>query len=179
MFNPFKLWRNYKRNTELENDARDGIYFFRIRDRFLTKVDPMIAYVKLKEHGFDVFGEDYEGVVKANPLKSKLFLKAICEVFDLTEYDPKTNTGITLMEAMRLYLSFFYYLLSLKKNVYVLREYLPSLEDRLNALYANTVGNSESIVNFSTSDSTSTSSTEPEPPVSESSTEPQESSTGQ
>ena len=171
MFNPFRLYRNYKRNKQLETDTLNGIYFFEVRGRLFTKVDPMIAYIKLKEYGFDVFGEDVEGVVKAIPSRTRAFLTAVCKTFDLTEYDPKTNTGITVCEALRLYLGFFRFITALKKNVFFLRDYLPSLEDRLRGLSANMRGNSDSTDDSSKLDSTKTSSTEPEPPVSPVSTE--------
>lgn len=172
MFNPFKLFRNYKHNKELETDTLNGIYFFEVRDRVFTKVDPMIAYIKLKEYGFDVFGEDIKGVVKAIPSRTRAFLTAICKTFDLTEYDPKTNTGITVQEALRLYLGFYWFLNALKKNVFYLHDYLPSLEDRLNALLGDTRESSDSTDDSSKSDSTSISNTAPEPQGSQSTTEP-------
>lgn len=172
MFNPFRLYRNYKHNQELETDTLNGIFFFEINGRLLTKVDPMLAYVKLKEYGFDVFGEDIEGVVKAVPSRTRAFLVAICKTFDLTEYDPKTNTGITVHEALRLYLEFFHFVTALKKNVFFLHGYLPSLEGRLNVLLGNMRENSDSTADSSKSDSTSTSSMDPEPQDSPPSTEP-------
>ena len=173
MFNPFNLYRNYKHNKELETDTLNGIFFYEIRGRLLTKVDPMIAYVKLKEHGFDVFGEEIEGVLKAIPTRTRSFLTAICQTFNLTEYDPKTNTGITVHEALRLYLSFFRFIEALKKNVFFLQGYLPSFEDRLNALSKTMRGDSDSIEDLSKSDSISTSNTAPEPQDSGPSTERQ------
>ena len=158
MFNPFRLYREYKRNRELREDILNGVFFFEVPNRILTKVDPMLAYVKLKEHGFDVFGEEFDGVLKAHPLKTKAFLTAICETFGLTEYDGTKGTGITVLEAMRLYLSFFKFLMSLKKNVFFLQEYLPSLEDRLNVLSNFTRKSSDSPQTSSPLDSTSTSS---------------------
>ena len=175
MFNPFRLYRNYKHNKDLETDTLNGVFFYEITGRLLTKVDPMMAYVKLKEHGFDIFGEEIEGVVKANPTRTRAFLTAICETFNLTEYDPKTNTGITVHEALRLYFSFFRFLSALKKNVFFLHDYLPSLEDRRIALLRNMRGASDSTDDSPKSDSTSTSSTGPEPQVSQASTEQAES----
>lgn len=161
MFNPFRLYREYKRNRELRDDILNGVFFFEVPNRCMTKVDPMLAYVKLKEHGFDVFGEEYTGVLNANPMKTKAFLRAVCDAFDLTEYDGVKGTGITVLEALRLYLSFFKFLMTLKKNVFFLQEYLPSLEDRLTELSNFTRRSSNSQPPSSTSDSTSTSSTEP------------------
>lgn len=177
MFNPFRLYRNYKHNKELETDTLNGIYFFEIRGRLFTKVDPMLAYIKLKEYGFDVFGEDIEGVVKATPSRTRAFLTAICKTFNLTEYDPKTNTGITVHEALRLYLGFFRFLMALKKNVFYLHEYLPSLEDRLTNLFWNMRENSDSTDDLLKSDSIKTSSTEQAPQDSQLSTEPEALST--
>ena len=174
MFNPFRLWRNYKHNKELETDTLNGVFYYEIIGRCLTKVDPMLAYVKLKEHGFDVFGEEIEGVKNASPTRTRAFLKAVCETFDLTEYDPKANTGITVHEALSLYFAFFRYLSFLKKKLWYLQEYLPSLDDRLNALSQGTHENSDSTDDSSKSDSTSTSSTAPQPQDSQVSTEPEE-----
>lgn len=163
MFNPFRLYRNYKHNKELEIDTLNGVFFYEIVGRCFTKVDPMLAYVKLKEHGFDVFSEEIEGVIKANPTRTRAFLKAVCETFGLSEYDAKTNTGITVHEALRLYLKFFWYLLALKKNLSYLQGYLPSLDDRLNVILRSMHENSVSTDDLSKSDSTSTSSTAQEP----------------
>lgn len=160
MFN-FAKWRARKRlSQQLTNDVINGIYYFELSNGDITKVDPLLAYVKLKEHGFDVFNDEIEGVIHARPGHTKAFLKAICETFNVSEYDCFTGKGITVLDALRLYLGFYRFLLSLKKNVPFLQEYLPFLERRIEELanFTRIHKDSSSTTGYSSSDTTSTSS---------------------
>lgn len=153
-----------KREQELIDDIRRGIFFYEIPEKSFVRVDPLVAYVRIREHGFDVFGEEIEGVMRSDANKTKSFQSAMCDVFGFAEYDGKTDEGLTLLDMLHVYMSFFQFVMDLKKNVPFLQEYAPPMEERLKSLYVGFAKKSGYATPRSSSDSTSTSPTPPPSP---------------
>lgn len=150
-----------KREQELLDDLRRGIFYYEVPYKTFTRVDPLVAYVKIKEHGFDVFDEEIEGVLQAEKAKTEAFQKAMCEVFSFESYDGANDSGMTLLDMLHVYMSFFQFVMDLKKNVPFLQGYAPSMEARLNSLYVGFKKASVSATPQPSSDSTSTLKTPP------------------
>lgn len=158
MFNIVKAIKEWRRARTYEADVARGLFFYDGNGKFYTRVDPLETYIKIKEHGFDVFSEEIEGVLRGHPEKTKAFKKAMSEIFSIEEYDGVENKGVTILDLLYVYFNFFYFLTSLKKNATFLQEYAPSLEERLHLLSNGLYARINSQTKNSSSDSTSTSS---------------------
>lgn len=160
------------------DDTRRGVFFFETPRGRVMRVDPLLTYAKLKEIGFDVMTERVERVMRGDPVAIREFGDAIQAAFGVRPFNGANSEGMTILDALRLYLGFYSFLAALKKNLFILREFAPSLEERLgylqNASLKERSATSTSTPETSSSDSTSTSQTPPEPKGSESTTEPPE-----
>ncbi len=158
MFNFIKAFKKWRRARSYENDLARGLFFYESEGDFFTRVDPLETYIKIKEHGFDVFSEEIEGVLKGHPAKTRAFKEAMTEIFNVKDYDGEENKGVTVLDMLYVYFNFFYFLTSLKKNATFLQEYAPSLEARLLRLSNGLYGRVDSQAQSFSSGSTSTSS---------------------
>ena len=131
MLNPFEIYRQKKRDKRYEKDIREGIYNFEMNDGRTIRVDPLLTYVRLKELGFDVMGENIDGAMKGDGVKTRTFLQAVCDAFEVDAYNQPRGGGHTVLDAFRLYLGFYRFLEALKKNITFLRDFAPSMGERL------------------------------------------------
>lgn len=153
-------------------DFRRGVYYYETTDGAIIRADPLQTYAKLKEIGFDVLSEDVNGALAGNEKKILSFTNGVCNAFGVIPYNATLNKGVTTLDCIRLYLGFYSFLATLKKNVIFLRDFAPRLEERLASIYASPGAVSESpTLDSSSSESTSTSPEPPQQPDSPSSTE--------
>jgi hypothetical protein len=134
MFNPLEIYRRRKRLILFEKDLREGIYNFEMNDGQTIRVDPLLTYVRLKELGLDVMSENIEGALKGKEEKTRIFLKSVCDAFGVDAFNQPRGSGLTVLDAFRLYLGFYRFLEALKKNITFLRDFAPSMEERLTYL---------------------------------------------
>lgn len=134
MLNPFKIYQRKKRDKLYEKDIREGIYNFEMNDGRTIRVDPLLTYVRLKELGFDVMSENIDGALKGNEAKTRTFLNAVCDAFEIEAFNQPRGRGLTVLDAFRLYLGFYRFLEALKKNITFLRDFAPSMAERLTFL---------------------------------------------
>lgn len=135
--------------------SRRGVFYYRM-GKTVVKIDPLLAYVRLKEFGLDVMYEELKGALKGNDAKLKVFVKRVCGAFNVSPYDPTTDRGYTALDLIRLFEAYGRYLSGLKKNVTLLRDFAPGLEERLNDIFSDSPKASESTGESSLLDSTST-----------------------
>lgn len=168
----FDLLKARKRARRQSYDFRRGVYYYETTDGVIIRADPIQTYAKLKEIGFDVLTEEINGALAGNEKKIRSFTDGVCAAFGVVPYNATLNAGVTTLDCVRLYLGFYSFLATLKKNVIFLRDFAPRLEERLANIYASPGAVSElKTPDSSSSESTSTSPEPPQPPDSPSSTE--------
>lgn len=157
----FGCFKRRKQRKEFEKLSSRGVFFYQIGD-IVVKADPLETYCRLKEVGLDVMQEDIEGALRGNNKKLLEIAKNIRDAFGIMPYELDHNEGATILDLIRMYLTFYRYLGYLKKNVLLLREFAPGLEQRLDYIFNKLGEGSGYTGESSSSDSTSTP-TQPSP----------------
>ena len=145
------------------DDTRRGVFFFETPTGRVMRVDPLLTYAKLKEIGFDVMTERVERVMRGEPIAIREFGDAIQTAFGVRPFSGANNEGMTILDAIRLYFGFYAFLSALKKNLFILRDFAPSLRERLDYLQ-NAPLNARSATSNSASETSSSDSTSISPP---------------
>ena len=148
------FFKKRKLRRELDEMSRRGVFYFKIGDT-VVKTDPLVAYVKLKEIGFDVMYDDLEGALSGNDAKLKNFAKCVCDAFNAQPLDLETGAGLTMLDCIDLFAKYTEYLSGLKKNVTLLHGFAPDLQRFLDLLSDGIYDDFDSIGEDSLSDSTS------------------------
>lgn len=108
-------------------EAKQRDIFFYIAHGETYTYDPLQTYCDLKEIGFDAFGKQLQGVLRGEPRQTKLFVDSMKKVFNVETLADSEN-GFTVMELADLYIKFFSFVDSLKKNYTLLEDFAPSME---------------------------------------------------
>lgn len=128
------FFKNWRQRNEITRLSRRGIFYYNV-GKVTVKLDPLSAYIRLKEIGVDVMSEDVRGLLRGDSAKLRDFTENVQKAFRLTSYNETTGKGVTCLDCIRIYFAFYRYLEALKKNVTLLRDFAPGLEQRLKSLY--------------------------------------------
>ena len=129
----FSFFKKRKLQREIDRLSRRGVFYFKTGDVFV-KCDPLYTYMRLKEVGLDVMYEDLEGALRGNERKLHELTNNIRDAFNVEMYNVTTGQGMTALDLIRMYLAFYRYLNYLKKNVPLLHDFVPGLEERLESI---------------------------------------------
>jgi len=84
--------------------------------RRLRRLDPLQVHIALELHPTFSW-EDFEMVRAGHADKTKVYLEAICDIFDVTLYTPDTWFGLTGAECLDILADFMEYCDEVKKNI--------------------------------------------------------------
>ena len=128
----FRLFKS-KVERDMEKATERDLFFYNLRSKTL-KLDPLLTYNKLKEIGFDTFGRRLSGVLKGEAHHTAEFMIAMHKVFGIVDYETDEREGFTVLEAADLYIKFFLFVRTLKKNYTLLADFAPSMEQEWSVL---------------------------------------------
>lgn len=122
-----------KTQDALVKATKRDIFYYSLHGKAI-ELDPLITYVKLKEIGFDVFGQRLKGVLRGEVHQTSEFMIAMNKVFGINDYDTDKEHGFTVLEASDLYIKFFLFVKYLKKNYTLMAGFAPSMEQEWQVL---------------------------------------------
>lgn len=129
----FSYFRRKKERGTLNRLAEDGLFFYKTRGACIA-IDPLVAYIRLKEIGIDVMFDYLKGALAGKAPELREFTTNVLDIFKADEYDVQTFTGLTIVEAVRMFSAYMRYLEYLKKNVTFLRDFAPDITEQFNAI---------------------------------------------